>query len=887
MRISKIILDNFRGYKHAEIDFNRFNCIVGKNDVGKSTIFEAIKWFFDKSQNDADDNFNINQLDHEIRIYEKYDEDGNVVSSEEEYTSTIIGGNTMSVEIRFCDVKIFKDTIVYIFIDNENVEDFNYLKEVFDVKDFLNEDNELCVKKAISHSHFKPLLYDEIDVVPTYRILTKQFKFNKPISCWDKNTLLKDYASIYGKNDERLQSLLTDSKDNISVFTNDYIISIINEIRNYYSQCNNYHFNWMTFDRNRTDYLAVVPKFRYFNANTLYSEYNNVIQDYFNSFLYHQIKLDEIQNRISTEFKEINSVLNRTIKSNDKLTLVPKVTCKFNVQFEFTNGLDSINIKNKGDGIQNVLINIFFRYISNKDTGIESIFVFEEPEAHLHPEAQKDFFKSLLKLSERYNQVMITTHSPLLVSMCDTKNIIHIKKENNYPNVYQNDKLPLLEVIEDLGIGSDDMMLSIFDSYKSILFVEGKNDNYTLNKISELYKEKEKEGKIVDKTFEEMKCLIMFIGGCSTVEEWANLGIVTKLAKPFVILLDSDKKGSGHISNNQTKLDKIYKTLNNSIETNKKAKINFNKDNFITTRKRELENYIKPSVIENYYNKKNDKSIREEELEDIQDIMERIKNVELSIIAFVYKHDKSIRSFITEALKNIPIENRKEKARQIRKEKTIEILNNYIQEYQNSNPEFQCKEWLFCKVKGIDINHYTEYKDVIGKRSYIYCMEKEIDIEKYKEIYNKCKWIDTNYHYLIAYVKHKVQFGRLDITEFDSIDKFENVLNSNMKKEITQIEQAIKNTTITDVNTDFCFNKEIIDNWEYIDVPLAIYCSKEHLEYNEDLPDKKSKCESIKVDINKYFFEEGNIKFEYLDFSYGDNQDEFLDIYNRIKAFND
>ncbi len=267
--------------------------------------------------------------------------------------------------------------------------------------------------------------------------------------------------------------------------------------------------------------------------------------------------------------------------------------------------------------------------------------------------------------------------------------------------------------------------------------------------------------------------------------------------------------------------------------------------------------------------------------------METIGNVELSIIAFVYKHDKSIRSFITEALKNIPIENRKEKARQIRKEKTIEILNNYIQEYQNSNPEFQCKEWLFCKVKGIDINHYTEYKDVIGKRSYIYCMEKEIDIEKYKEIYNKCKWIDTNYHYLIAYVKHKVQFGRLDITEFDSIDKFENVLNSNMKKEITQIEQAIKNTTITDVNTDFCFNKEIIDNWEYIDVPLAIYCSKEHLEYNEDLPDKKSKCESIKVDINKYFFEEGNIKFEYLDFSYGDNQDEFLDIYNRIKAFND
>ena len=71
MRISKIILDNFRGYKHVEIDFNRFNCIVGKNDVGKSTIFEAIKWFFDKSQNDDIIFFDIKRLTRYQAFYEK------------------------------------------------------------------------------------------------------------------------------------------------------------------------------------------------------------------------------------------------------------------------------------------------------------------------------------------------------------------------------------------------------------------------------------------------------------------------------------------------------------------------------------------------------------------------------------------------------------------------------------------------------------------------------------------------------------------------------------------------------------------------------------------------------------------------------------------------
>lgn len=46
MKIKKIIIDNFRAFKHAEIDFDDFNCIIGKNDSGKSTILEALRLFF-------------------------------------------------------------------------------------------------------------------------------------------------------------------------------------------------------------------------------------------------------------------------------------------------------------------------------------------------------------------------------------------------------------------------------------------------------------------------------------------------------------------------------------------------------------------------------------------------------------------------------------------------------------------------------------------------------------------------------------------------------------------------------------------------------------------------------------------------------------------------
>jgi predicted ATP-dependent endonuclease of OLD family len=47
MKIKKLVLENFRAYSGAEIDFDpNFNVIIGRNDVGKSTILEALEIFF-------------------------------------------------------------------------------------------------------------------------------------------------------------------------------------------------------------------------------------------------------------------------------------------------------------------------------------------------------------------------------------------------------------------------------------------------------------------------------------------------------------------------------------------------------------------------------------------------------------------------------------------------------------------------------------------------------------------------------------------------------------------------------------------------------------------------------------------------------------------------
>ena len=46
MKLKKLILENFKAYEKAEIDFNDITIIVGRNDSGKSTILQALNLFF-------------------------------------------------------------------------------------------------------------------------------------------------------------------------------------------------------------------------------------------------------------------------------------------------------------------------------------------------------------------------------------------------------------------------------------------------------------------------------------------------------------------------------------------------------------------------------------------------------------------------------------------------------------------------------------------------------------------------------------------------------------------------------------------------------------------------------------------------------------------------
>ncbi|HCB4309981.1 TPA: AAA family ATPase, partial [Listeria monocytogenes] len=76
MKLKTVKIKNFRGYRHeTSTDFGNLTTFVGKNDIGKSTLLEALDIFF----NDAKACVKIDKED--VNIYSSADDDNEIIIS--------------------------------------------------------------------------------------------------------------------------------------------------------------------------------------------------------------------------------------------------------------------------------------------------------------------------------------------------------------------------------------------------------------------------------------------------------------------------------------------------------------------------------------------------------------------------------------------------------------------------------------------------------------------------------------------------------------------------------------------------------------------------------------------------------------------------------------
>ncbi len=534
MKLRKAAYENYRGIQNCiEIDYGNTSIFVGRNDAGKSTLLRGLDLFLNNTEALPD-------------IANAFTESG-----------------TCSIELAF------EGPFPPITIDEA-------IPTSFESELLLDENNQLRIKKEwdATKSQIKPVTYirrkthgDEDFLLETERQLITRCRandietqkangeeFNNP----EKREKLREKFAETGKEVAFVWEKLPTSGSTRAKQIHDQVKSAL-------------------------------PTFEYFRADTVLSEAEASIQRHFRGIASKamiEAGIGDVETKVREVLdgvlEEISTKMNQVLPDSDQVGSSVNFDWSkgVNTGFKSVNDQAALPLTFRGDGFRRITMMSYFEYLAEEKAGADQkmIFGFEEPETFLHPKAQEQLHEKLLGLENSGYQVVVTTHSPIVVGASDTSTISHITSESGNYNVEQNvDNIQL--IADDLGITPDNQFIRLFERAKVLVLVEGPDDVSSFNYMAQLYRDENK----IPATFEEQEIVLVPIGGCDSVMHWVNLNILNDLDKPYYAIQDSDRDGQADPSPTREKLLELGFT-----ET----------DDFWVLRKRALENYINKQALE-------------------------------------------------------------------------------------------------------------------------------------------------------------------------------------------------------------------------------------------------------------------------------------------------
>ena len=381
MKIKKVKLTNFRVYKEETIiDFSDLNVFVGKNDIGKSTILEALDIFFNENKG-------VIKIDKD---------DVNKKAKEE-------GNTEMKISI------VFDDLPTTLTIDSTNPTTLadEYL---------LNSESCLEIIKKYPNAGKEKVF----------------IKANHPTNSTCSDLLLK-------KNTD-LKKLLTDDIECEDKTKNAVIRKAI---WNYYSddlQLNEIEIEVAKLDaKNSWEQLKnYMPLYSLFQSDRKNSDGDSEVQNPMKFAVQEILKDTELKSKLDSVAVEVENKLKQVAsKTLEKLNemnpdiasslnpVIPSVeSLKWADVFKSVSitGDEDIPINKRGSGVKRLILLNFFRAEAERRQQEKSvpdiIYAIEEPETSQHPNHQRKLIEAFIELSKTDNtQIILTTHSWLFRSM--------------------------------------------------------------------------------------------------------------------------------------------------------------------------------------------------------------------------------------------------------------------------------------------------------------------------------------------------------------------------------------------------------------------------------------------------------------------------------------
>ncbi|MBB6327659.1 AAA15 family ATPase/GTPase [Algoriphagus iocasae] len=501
MKIVSLKIENFRSYRNpTTITFNDLTVLIGKNDIGKSSILEALDIFFDNRKMESDD-VNIiargNGESAKISVVfsgipaELDIDSGGKTNLHEEYL--LDGDGNLQIKKDFSSISKPKTYILCNHPSNENANDLFYLT----ITQLQKRVKDLGVEG--------------------------DFKANT------KNEIRKAIWNSLGDTIELLPAELETGKDGVKDI-------------------------WEKL----TPHL---PLYALFQADRKNDEKDKEIQDPLKvaaeqALKKHLVKLDEIKKEVEKEIEEIANLtieklkeMNAEVAEQLKPHFAPEL--KWADLFKPTLTSDDIPMNKRGSGVRRLLLINFFRAEAarkRKEKGVPNIiYAIEEPETSQHPDWQIKLMDALKTLAnEEAAQIITTTHSPALAGLVEVENIRFIYKEMGENIIEIGTEENVQKIANTLGVLPN--IPDELDKLKVIICLEGPTDIAFMFNIC---------GHFGIDLKNDKRILTICMGG-GTLAYWVTHNYLSKLNRPEIHIYDSDVKKY------QKFIDMVNKRGNNS-----------------------------------------------------------------------------------------------------------------------------------------------------------------------------------------------------------------------------------------------------------------------------------------------------------------------------------
>jgi len=165
-----------------------------------------------------------------------------------------------------------------------------------------------------------------------------------------------------------------------------------------------------------------------------------------------------------------------------------------------------------GNGLQSLIdIGMTMDSIAGADSYRSTILIVEEPEAFLHPSAQRQFMQHLRGVLRGNVQAVLTTHSPIIVDEAAYNEIVLVRNQRHFH--------PTIESEKRVAINTSLMTAASAEMFfaRTVVFVEGEGDRAFFNTLFRRIRAK-------SRLCPELSALVFqTTGGCTFYSPWLRL----------------------------------------------------------------------------------------------------------------------------------------------------------------------------------------------------------------------------------------------------------------------------------------------------------------------------------------------------------------------------